>query len=236
MPENRTLQYGTTKIVYALEYANRKTLGIIVHPDNTVKVTAPLNAKIVDIEKKINTKAHWILKQQAFFLSFHPLTPARKYLSGETHLYLGKQYRLKLIEDSKPSVKLKQGRLYIHTKDVSNTSVVKKQLLKWYKLKAELHFTKIFNKCLPVAAKFSNKTPNLKYLWMTKRWGSCNKSGTVILNLELIKAPKYCIEYVVIHEMCHLLHLNHSQAFYSLLEKHYPNWADTKAYLEKLMV
>lgn len=230
------VQYGSSTIEYELDFSERKTLGIKVHPDKSVQVIAPIDTDGKKVKEKVLSKASWILRQQDFFLSFHPMTPPRKYVSGETHLYLGKQYRLKLVEADKESVKLNAGWIIVSLKDKSNNARVKRLLRSWYKTKAELHFMKLFNEKLHLAESLTKESPSLRYRWMEKRWGSCDRNDTILLNLELIKAPKVCIEYVIIHEMCHLAHLNHSSAFYDLLGRLYPNWRETKNKLEKLMV
>ena len=106
--EIHKIQYGKTAIEFKLYYLDRKTLGIYVNPDMSVVVKAPLDAELSKIYKKVEHRALWILKQQKFFNDFHPLTPPRKYIGGETHLYLGKQYRLKVIENEKEDVRLIQ--------------------------------------------------------------------------------------------------------------------------------
>lgn len=230
------IEYGTSKIQFLLEYANRKSLGIKVYPNSSVRVIAPLGADLMKIKEKVKSKAAWIIKKQAFFLAFFPLTPPRRFISGETHLYLGKQYRLKLIEADNESVKLQAGDINISIKDKTNKKHIESLLKAWYKSKAEIHFNKLFEECIPMAKTFYDSTPSLKYRWMDKRWGSCDKNGTIHLNLELIKASKKSIEYVIIHELCHLVHLNHSSAFYDLLNKFSPNWKRIKDDLERMMV
>lgn len=234
MSEHR-IKYGSSTIEYLLEHTDRKTLGIRVHPDNTVQVLAPLDASLEKVSEKVKKKAAWILKQQDFFLSFHPLTPPRKYVSGETHMYLGKQFRLKL-HTGKPSVKLAGGFIHITTPNTDNKDKIKSQLNDWYKSKAEKHFNALFRAYYPLMGKLTTKEVELHYRWMKKRWGSCDVKGGIHLNLELIKAPKKCIEYVIVHEICHLAHHNHSRAFYDLLEKEFPKWRETKNRLERVMV
>lgn len=231
-----TVQYGRSSIKFNLEYAERKTLGIRVHPDRHVYVVAPVNASLDTIKEKVKTKAAWILKQQDFFLSFHPLTPTRKYVSGETHLYLGKQYRLKIIQSKNEGVKLKRGYIEVQTPTKKDKDKIEEQLKNWYSEKARHHFTHLFEKLLPLTKNFYQGEVFLKNRWMTKRWGSCSTNGIITLNTELIKASKKCIEYVIIHEFCHLAYLNHSKAFYNLLEKYCPDWRKTKSYLEHFMV
>lgn len=211
-------------------------MGIKVYPDKSVHVIAPFATTDQDVRDKVKSKANWILKQQEFFLSFHPLTPPRKYVSGETHLYLGKQYRLKLIESDDEKVRLSGGFIRVYLQDKTNKSKAKKLLKSWYKNKAATHFEELYRNNMYLTNSFTKKPIGLKYRWMDKRWGSCDKNGGIHLNIELIKAPKKCIEYVLVHELCHLEHHDHSKAFYSLLEKMYPDWKETKSKLEKMMV
>jgi hypothetical protein len=230
------ITYGTSIIEYSLAFAERKTLGIKVYPDKSVHVIAPTGTSLEKVSEKVHSKAAWVLRQQDFFLSFHPITPPRKFISGETHLYLGKQYRLKLVVDDKETVKLQGGNITVYCKDKGNKQRIEKLLKAWFKSKADLHFNKLFQELAPLAKSFYASTPTLKYKWMDKRWGSCSQKGEVLLNNELIKTPKKCIEYVIIHELCHLAHLNHSAAFYELLGKLSPKWRRTKDELERMMV
>lgn len=230
------IDYGTTQIGYSLEYADRKTLGIKVRPDRSVQVIAPIDSSLSVIEDKLLGKAAWILKQQDFFLSFYPKTPSRQYVSGETHLYLGRQYRLKFHESNDQRVKLYSGYIHVYTPYKSDKVQIEKQLKDWYEEKAAIHFTELFQQNIFRSKPFYTGIPTLHYRWLKKRWGSCTQKGQIILNLELIKAPKQCIEYVIIHELCHLAHFNHSLAFYQLLEKVYPDWGKIKQRLEMMMV
>lgn len=233
---NLSFKYGDTTISYSLSFAARKTLGIKVYPDKSVKVIAPLDTAIEKVEDKLHSKAAWIIRQQDFFLSFHPLTPPRRFISGETHRYLGKQYRLKVIEGKKESVKLQGGNITVTTKEKNNSSCIENQLKLWYKNKADYHFKQLFDESVPLIASLYKGNPTLKYRWMDKRWGSCSRKGEILLNLELIKANKKSIEYVIFHELCHLMHMNHTSEFYALLEKLSPNWRKIKDELERMMV
>jgi predicted metal-dependent hydrolase len=104
---NTSIQFGSKKIEFLVEYSNRKTLGITVTPDLDVLVKAPVESSLDKIKEKLLKKAPWIIKQQSFFLSFQPKTPPRRYVGGETHLYLGRQYLLKIESGKMDSVKLK---------------------------------------------------------------------------------------------------------------------------------
>ena len=233
--ELKSIPYGNSRIDFCLKRNERKTLGIKVYPDGSIVVLAPMETPYEKVTEKVKSKAQWIDKQKDFFMFFEPRTKEKLYESGESHLYLGKNYRLKIIESNINSIKLKGGYLLINTKDKQQKKQIEKELKKWYKSKAIIHFENLYNNRLDLAKELSNKEPSLKYKWYENRWGSCFKDGTISLNLDLIKAPKDCIDYVIVHELCHLVHHNHSNKFYSLLSKKLPKWRDSKDKLERLL-
>ncbi len=226
------IQFGSKEIVFDLEFQERKSLGITVHPDRKVTVKAPLDSALEKIQEKVRKRAPWILKQQSYFLSFEPLTPPRKYISGESHLYMGRQYRLKVYKSDEEVVKLKRGFLEVHIKDKSKA----KQLVRnWYKERANLKFPVIAENWIVRFKKYGVEPSDFIIKWMEKRWGSCTPKGKIILNVELMKAPKRCIEYVIVHELCHLIHHNHSNAFFELQTKEMPDWKKWKERLERVI-
>ncbi len=234
-----SIHFGSKQIYFQLEYSNRKSLGITVKPDLSVLVKAPADTSLEKVKEKLRKKAPWIIRQQSFFLYFHPRTPARKYVSGETHLYLGRQYRLKVKSEklrvNNEEVKLKGRFLEISTKDKNK---VKELVEDWYLSKAKDKFFEIARPLFEEFVKkhnFSLFTFHLSLRNMPTRWGSCTPKGKIILNPELIKAPKGCIEYVIIHELCHLVHHDHTQKFIDLQTKEMKDWEKWKMKLEKLL-
>jgi len=239
------IQFGSKTIDFRLEYSDRKSLGITVTPEMEVLVKAPTDTSIEKVKEKIRKKAPWIIKQQSFFLSFQPKTPQRKYINGETHLYLGRQYQLRILNYElgvmNECVKLNGRFLNAYTNDKSKA---KSLVDNWYLEKAKEKITKIAS---PIIASFlernSNRlshnssfiSHNLSFKEMPTRWGSCTPKGKIILNPELIKAPKGCIEYVIIHELCHLIHHDHTQKFLDLQTKEMKDWEKWKMKLEKLL-
>ncbi|MCF8239800.1 MAG: M48 family metallopeptidase [Melioribacteraceae bacterium] len=233
--QQRQIKFGSKKVNYSLKFTDRKTLGITVTPESDVIVKAPLNSSFQIITEKIEKRAPWILKQIDYFNSFKPLTPPRKYFAGETHYYLGKQYRLKLVATKMKSVKLQGKYFYVYTPNINNTNIIKKQMDEWYREHAEFKFAVYIDSILKQNDKIKFDFAGFYLRKMNKRWGSCNKNGTISFNLDLIKAPKGCIDYVIIHELCHLKYPNHSKKFYSLQKKLMPNWEIWKERLEKYM-
>lgn len=231
------MHFGSKSIDYELSFQERKTLGVKVYPDCSVRVLAPDDSSQETIETKLRKKAPWIIKQQTEFLAYHPLTPPRRFVSGETHLYLGKQYRLLIDYDSSQkqgSVKLQQGRIKVFSKNI-DPQVIATLLNKWYREKAEEWFDKLLAESL-IRFKGKHQLPTnpekVQIQKMSSRWGSCTPSGKIILNPELIKAPKASIEYVIVHELCHLIHYNHNQKFFKLQDEVMPNWRKWKERLE----
>jgi len=227
-----SIQFGSKKIVFHLEYSNRKSLGITVKPDLSVLVKAPVDTSLEKVKEKLLKKAPWIIRQQSFFLYFHPKTPARKFISGETHLYLGRQYQLKVIQNNLESVKLK-GK-YIKA-NASDRKSVKQLVEDWYLQNAKSMFRTIAQPLIDNFKKYNIEPSSIVLRNMPTRWGSCTPKGKIILNPELIKAPRGCIEYVIIHELCHLVHHDHTQKFIDLQTKEMKDWEKWKMKLEKLL-
>lgn len=226
------IQFGSRTIDFLLEYSDRKSLGITVTPEMEVLVKAPIDTSIEKVKEKIRKKAPWIIKQQSYFLSFQPKTPQRKYISGETHLYLGRQYRLQIQIGKDESVKLK-GKFIEVTAKVKSRA--KDLLNDWYLQHAQAKFNLIAAPLIDKFKKYKVEPSSIVLRDMPTRWGSCTPKGKIILNPELIKAPKGCIEYVIIHELCHLIHHDHTQRFLDLQIKEMKDWEKWKMKLEKLL-
>jgi predicted metal-dependent hydrolase len=227
-----SIQFGSKQIDFRLEYTGRKSLGITVTPDMYVLVKAPANVSLEKIKEKLRIKAPWIIKQQSFFLSFHPKTPSRKFIAGETHLYLGRQYRLKILKSEIESVKIKGKFIEVKT---ANKSRAKHLVSEWYLQNARLKFHAIAKSIIEKFKKHKVEPTSIVLREMPTRWGSCTPKGKIILNPELIKAPKGCIEYVIIHELCHLIYRGHNQKFINLQTKEMPNWEKWKMKLESVL-
>jgi predicted metal-dependent hydrolase len=226
------IQFGSRTIDFRLEYSDRKLLGITVTPEMEVLVKAPVGTSIEKVKEKIKKKAPWIIKQQSFFLTFQPKTVERKYISGETHLYLGRQYRLQIQIGNEESVKLKGKFIEVTTSEKSRT---KDLLNDWYLQQAWIKFNSMARPLIDKFKKHKVEPSSIVLREMPTRWGSCTPKGKIILNPELIKAPKGCIEYVIIHELCHLVYHDHTRKFIDLQTKEMKDWEKWKMKLEKLL-
>lgn len=227
-----SIQFGSKRIDFQVEYTARKTLGITVTPDLDVLVKAPVDSSMGKIKEKLLKKAAWIIKQQSFFLTFQPKTPPRRYIGGETHLYLGRQYLLKIKLDKKDTVKLKGRFLEVKTTDKSKVEGLVKE---WYLQHAKSKFKQIAKPLIEKFKKHKVEPDSIVFREMPTRWGSCTPKGKIILNPELIKAPRGCIEYVIIHELCHLIYHDHTRKFIELQTKEMPDWEKWKMKLENIL-
>lgn len=231
-----TIQVSNRKIPVEVEQRARKTLEINVHPDQRVTVVAPLGATLEEIIRRTQKRGVWILKQIHVFEELQPLPPEPRYVSGETHRYLGRQYRLKIAEADRDSVKLKGRFLYVHLGNREDTAKVERLLEQWYRSHARDIFQTRLKTCLESARSLKLEEPPMTIRKMVKRWGSCTSAGRILLNLDLVKVPLHCIEYVIMHELCHLKVHNHSRKFYQLLSRCMPDWEQRKARLDLIVL
>jgi hypothetical protein len=232
-----TVQYGQTQIEYELIHSARKTLAIQVHPDLRVIVRSPNGVGRAEVEAVVKKRAPWILRQQRQFETYLPKLPPRQYVSGETHRYLGRQYRLKVEENGRAEgVKLTRGYFYITVRDKGDAKRVKDLLTEWYRRQAGRVFKERLDACLARLRFLNLDYPQLTIRHMKSRWGSCTPAGKITLNLKLIQVPKDYIDYVMMHELCHLKEHNHSQQYYELLNRVMPDWRSKREKLNQVEV
>lgn len=227
--------FGTETIGYKILFLpTRRTLGIEVHPDLSVVVRAPIDCDPDIIQARVGKRASWISRQLINFQRYSPRTPARQYVSGETHLYLGRQYRLKVVTGELASVKMSRGHLELTLPGKADSERVKALLHRWYLNHARQVFIEVLDEFLP---RFKGcQRPRLIVRAMQSRWGSLSQAGTMMLNANLVRAPRACIEYVVTHELCHLKHRNHDSDFFRVLGQVMPDWEKHKLRLETALL
>ncbi|MEK7243262.1 MAG: SprT family zinc-dependent metalloprotease [Thermodesulfobacteriota bacterium] len=227
-----SVAHGKGNIEFSLFHVDRKTLEISVHPNRSVVVKAPLGSDHEEIRTRVARRAGWIIRQRDFFRQFDPRTPARSYVGGETHLYLGRHYRLRIGVGNRDAVKLIKGFFEIQVKGSISSEKVKRLLEEWYREKASGKFNESLDRCWLYFEKFSPAKPRLQIRRMRKRWGSLSANGMLTLNTDLIRSPRECIDYVVVHELSHLRYKNHDPKFYGFLDKIMPDWKKRKHKLE----
>lgn len=229
-----TINFGKTNISFSLKRKERKTLAIHVYPNKQIEVIAPEESSLEKIYDKVKKRASWIIRKQIEFDRIQPQLPKPLYLSGETYKFLGHQYRLKILQDIDKNIYIHDGFLILTTLSTNNSNQIEKMIIKWYRKQAMTIFNKRLIECIGNVSKIGiTEIPEWSLRIMSKRWGSCTKKRKILLHPELVAAPKDCIDYVIIHELCHLIEHNHSSKFYKILETVLPNWKKRKAKLNE---
>ena len=228
--------YGDERIAFERVLRPQATSKVLikVHPDCRVIVAAPEDADQEAVLSAVKKRGRWIYQQlRDFRKQLEHITP-RHYISGESHYYLGKQYLLKVIEvpDQPEGVKLLRGKLEV-TVERKSSERVKHLLTEWYKFRAREVFANRLNAMLEEALWVTGRPP-LRILTMRTQWGSCSPNGRITLNPHLVKASRECIDYVILHELCHIAEHNHSERFYRLMSQVMPKWEPTKFKLDML--
>lgn len=207
-----------------------KNFTLRVKPNGKTELVVPLLATKKHIDKILGKRKNWIDEKKEYFSKFKSVE--KKLISGENMKYLGKNYRLKVYETYKNErVILSLGKLNLYVKNKDDYNKKLNLIECWYKEKAMIHFLNTVNKYNKITQKDSI---NVRIRKMKTRWGSCNKTKKYInLNLNLIKKPKICIEYVVFHELAHLIYPNHSKDFYNYLSLYMSDWKEREKILNE---
>jgi predicted metal-dependent hydrolase len=208
---------------YRLRRGSTKHLAISVEPDLSISVVAPRHADAREVDRRVLRRLHWIIRQQRHFERFHPLPVPRRYVSGETHLYLGRQYRLR-IRSGPERVGLAGAFLRVTLEGRRSSGRVERLVKRWYRERAAQVIPRRLALILRRSPWLGASEPPIRLREMTRRWGSCGPGRVVTLNLDLMKAPVSCLDYILTHELCHRIELRHSRRFYALLRRAMPEW------------
>lgn len=213
-------------IEYQIKYSNRKTLNISVERDRSIVVRAPHYLTADKIDKIVQSKRQWI-KEKLNHAQKYPLVSENKeFVSGETLMYLGKNYQLLVVDEEIEGIEFDQRFKISKANQPKANELFKKWYLKQALIKIEPLATK-YAKSLGV--KYNQfKTSEMKY-----RWGSCTPANNIIFNWRIIKAPMYVLEYLVAHELVHLIENNHTPRFWNILSIQVPNYEKAKNWLKK---
>lgn len=211
-----------------LRHSDRRTLAISVYPDLRVEAVAPQDSDEGRVREKLKKRLPWILRQRWYFEGLLPHSPPRRFVPGETHCYLGRQYRLKVGQGLERDVKLKGRFLEVTTSDRMDADAIRRQVEAWYQERARAYFERKLGELFERLRGRSITPPKLTVRRMKTRWGSCTSDGHILLNPDLVQAPSQCVEYVIVHELCHLVHPNHGAGFKRLLVNLLPDWERRK--------
>ncbi|MCU5052767.1 M48 family metallopeptidase [Bacillus cereus] len=237
--ERHQMQYANKIIEFTIRRKNVKNVNLNIKPDMSIEVSAHDRVPLNFIYDFVKSKSPWILRNVKNFENVQTYKQSeREYISGESFKYLGKQYRLRVqLVEEKETVKYFRGFIYIFVKDTNNLNRKAKLMNQWYRQKARKTFYESLNKMFPCVQKYGVEKPFMELRAMKARWGSALiDKNTILLNAELIKAPKYCIDYVILHELIHFKYNDHSENFYKMLYALMPDWEKRKEILDEEIV
>ncbi|MEM7047951.1 MAG: YgjP-like metallopeptidase domain-containing protein [Pseudomonadota bacterium] len=218
----------------AIKRRRRRTFGITVYPDGSITAAVPIRASMRDVRKVVGEKARWIARQRAILA--RPTTPRLYFVHGEHHRYLGRRLRLRVFArlPSPISPQVRQTGRFLDVYEPTGEPLAVRALLRsWYQAQAAQLFAQRLAVHLPAFP--GARTPRLRIKAMKTCWGSINRvSNGLSLNVDLIRAPLLCLDYVVIHELCHLDYPHHGPSFWRAVAQKMPGWQSPKQRLDRL--
>jgi predicted metal-dependent hydrolase len=235
-PVELVVPWGDRGLRFSLVRSARRTLRITVAPDGSVRVHAPVKAAEDEICRRVARRGGWISRQLQRFDQWRPRTPPRQYLSGETHLFLGRQYRLLVTSEGAPDVRIDGDRLVLAVRE-DRSFVHRRTLLQhWYTLQSHQIFPERLNIAIAPFLRLGIARPRLIIRVLARRWGSYTAAGNLVLNRDLVQAAPHLIDYVVTHELAHAVHPDHGSEWQDLLTRTMPDWRERKQDLERQLL
>ena len=224
-------KYGNTTIAFEVRYRNRKTLMIRIEPLEKILVDSPAGLSEDYIKEKVKSKGKWIIKKLLSFKETGYIPSSKEFKDGENFLYLGRNYSLNIIMDPniiRPKVSLSADQISVISPS-KDFKTLKTAIKKWYKKEAEKN---ILKKIEYYKTQLKANPGEIKVKEQKRRWGSCTSKGKIYFNWRIIMAPVSVLDYIIVHEMSHLIQANHSPKFWKLVESIIPDYKDKKKWLK----
>ena len=214
-------------ITYILQKNDRKTGSIYVERDGRITVLVPKRTSNAEVEEILEQKRKWIYTSLAEWEDLNAARVAREFVNGEGFLYLGRSYRLRLVDEQDEPLALKQGYFCLcRAKNGKPENAFKN----FYRDKG---LAKIQERIGKYQAKMGVQIENVRVIELQNRWASCSKHGNLNFHWKCVMAPLTILDYIIVHELAHLIHSNHSPAFWGEVEKVIPDYRERKEWLRK---
>ena len=226
-PERYSINEGKREIAFELRFSKRKSVGICVTPEADIQVTAPEGTELARVLQVLKKRMPWIIERLTEFEGARIIDRPQNYESGQSLKYLGRDYMLRVsqIEEfEEERVFLDHSVLKVEVRDRDCSDRINLMVEEWYRRETLVFLAEKFELLYQRVKKYDISKPQFYLRRMSKRWGSCTSKGVIFLNPELIKLPSHCIEYAIIHELCHLKFPNHSKEYYFFLDTVMPDW------------
>lgn len=211
------VKYGTKDIEFEVKFKNRKTMSISVEPPKDIIVVAPIGTDENEIKDIVKSRGAWIVQKLFEFRNIESKIVNKEFVNGESFMYLGRNYSLQIHIDetlqNNSRVKLFRGKFHVYVNE-KNDDLIKAAMEDWYREKTEEQV----KKRIKYYQKFFNKKPTaIKVKEQKKRWGSCTAKDELLFNWRCVMAKSTALDYIIVHEMCHMYYKNHSQEFWDLV-------------------
>lgn len=225
--------YTLEGIEFSVVFSSRRTIGISVLPDASVTVRAPFFTSGRTIEKIIKEKSGWIKKHRDNYRNNPPVRGGRSFTDGEILHFRGRALTLRTLKSPKQYVKQYGETIDAGLKEPSDSEAVRRLIEKWFRIEAGHLLPQLFSETLTRHGFYDFRPAGLVIRTMKRRWGSCSSKGIITLSSELVRLPDNLIEYVIIHELCHLKHHNHGSGYYRLLGEICPMYKEYRKMLRR---
>jgi predicted metal-dependent hydrolase len=235
LSEKIDLVWGQRTKTVELRRTNRRVLRVEVKPAGEVIVHAPIEEQLGAVQLRLSRKCPWIFRELDKIASRPVSTPARHFVSGETHLLLGKSYRLSLEQAGLAGIRVEGDRLRIATPQVDDGAECRRLLMAFYASEAKSMFSARLKAMAPPFLRKGLELPKLIIRNMTRRWGSFTSRGRIVLNVDLVRASPLLIDYVICHELAHAFYHDHGKGWRDLLTTVMPDWESRKSRLEAVL-
>lgn len=226
-----TLQYGTTALTFEVQFKDRKTMEIAIEPPDKIVVIAPPGTSEEIILTKVKQKASWLVQKMFTFRNMQTQKITREFVNGESFMYLGRNYSMQIIIDEaikQPQVKLFRGKFYV-TIPIKDEELIKASMENWYRNKAK---EQIEERIKYYQVYLDKKPTKIKIKDQKKRWGSCTSHDELLFNWRCVLAKVHALDYIIVHELCHMYHKDHSKAFWDLVGSIMPDYEIRKDWLK----
>ena len=224
-----SLRLESGPLAFTLVRSRRRSLGVQILKDGAVIVRAPRDMAEGEVARFLKEKSRWIERHRARLLLRRK--PPLRYRDGDGHPWLGRNVRLEVERGNRACAELLEGTILVRVPDPADEGRVEKAVKSLLKREAGGVFRPRIEALFSPFAALGHRLPSLKTRWMKRNFGSMSRQGVLTLNLTLLRKPLELVDYVIIHELCHLEHMNHGRRFYALLDDMMPSWKTRKATL-----
>jgi predicted metal-dependent hydrolase len=226
---------GRTVRAWLLRSRGRR-VRIVVQPDGRITVHAPVRMPEEQVWRFVRGKTRWLVRTLRQVDDYIRLPHPDRIGAGDAVAFLGVAHPVVVEAGPRAAARMSGGSLIVRLSDPADAAAARRAVDRWLTARAGEVFGRVLERQMAVASRFGIPTPEWSLRRMKRRWGSCGRDGRVVLNVRLVQTPLECVEYVVMHELCHLKHHHHGGDFYALLTQVMPDWPRRKAFLARFVV